>query len=187
MPESTTRRARLQRLGTEFKLSAATELVPTRLFLAFNALYEPEWVRPRFEPFERESTLALSTALALRLTPDLAIGSELQYRRKYEGIGLRQFEGEALYLGPTLYLQLTKKAFLSAAWSTQIARHEAGERRERADGAVEALDARERHEAAFEALDAGEDPAATLPIHHHRLALKNFERHRAKLKVGFEF
>jgi hypothetical protein len=165
---------RLQRLETEFKLSADTELVPNRLFLAFNALYEPEWVRPRFEPFERESTLALSTALALRLTPDLAIGSELQYRRKYEGIGLRQFEGEALYLGPTLYLQLTKKAFLSAAWSTQIAGHEAVDRRERA-------------EAAFEALDAGEDPAATLPIHHHRLDLKNFERHRAKLKVGFEF
>jgi hypothetical protein len=165
---------RLRRVETEFKLSADTELVPDRVFLAFNALYEPEWVRPRFEPLEREATLGLSTAVAFRVTPDVTIGTELQYRRKYEGIALSHFEGEALYAGPTLHVQLTRKAFLSAAWSTQVAGREAADRRERAD-------------AVMEAIEAGEDPLSAVPIHHHRLDLKNFERHRAKLKVGFEF
>ena len=165
---------RLRRVETEFKLSADTELVPNRLFLAVNALYEPEWVRLRFEALEREATIGLSTALAFRITPDVTVGSELQYRRKYEGIGLRHFEGEALYLGPTLYVQLTKKAFLSAGWATQIAGHEAVDRPERAATWIEAI-------------DAGEDPIAALPVHHRRFDLKNFERHRAKLKLGFEF
>jgi hypothetical protein len=41
--------------------------------------------------------------------------------------------------------------------------------------------------AVLAAVEAGEDPFSAVPAHHHRLDLKNFERHRAKLKVGFEF
>jgi hypothetical protein len=41
------------------------------------------------------------------------------YLRAYEGIGLQQFSGDALFVGPTAYLQLTSQAWLTAAWSVQ--------------------------------------------------------------------
>lgn len=165
---------RLRRVETEFKLSADTELVPNRLFLAVNAIYEPEWVHPRFERTEREASAGLSTALAFRVAPDVTVGGEVRYLRKYEGIGLRHFEGDALYLGPTLHLQLTKKAFLSFGWLTQVAGREAVDRPERAIAVASAI-------------AAGEDPFAAVPIRHGRLDLAHFDRHRARLKLGFEF
>jgi hypothetical protein len=113
--------ARVRKFETELKLSADTELVPDRVYAAVNALYEPEWVRAHGERLERESKVGLSTAVAFRLTPQTALGAELGYFRAYEGLGLRKFEGQALYLGPTLYVQLTKKTFVQAAWSSQVA------------------------------------------------------------------
>lgn len=166
---------RASRFETELKLIGDTELIPNRLFMAVNALYEPEWVHPRnAASWERESTLGASTALALRVTPEVAIGSELGYFRKYDRLAFGKIEGQALFLGPTLYVQLTKKAFLSAGWSAQIAGREASDRGERATAVAEAL-------------EAGEDPAGAVPIRHKRLDLKNFERHRFKLKVAYEF
>lgn len=165
---------RLRRVETEFKLSADTELVPNRLFLALNAIYEPEWVHPRFERTEREASAGLSTALAYRIAPEVTVGGEVRYLRKYEGIGLRHFEGDALYLGPTLHLQLTKKAFLSVGWLTQVAGREAVDRRERATAIASAI-------------EAGEDPFAAVPVRHGRLDLAHFDRHRARLKLGIEF
>jgi len=38
-------------------------------------------------------------------------------------MGFNTYTGDALFLGPTLYLQLTRKAFMTAAWSTQIVGH----------------------------------------------------------------
>jgi hypothetical protein len=165
---------RLRRVETEFKLSADAELVPNRLFLAVNAIYEPEWVHPRFERTEREASAGASTALTYRVMPDVAVGGEVRYLRKYEGIGLRHFEGDALYLGPTLHVQLTKKAFLSLGWSTQVAGHEAVDRRERATAIASAI-------------EAGEDPLAAVPARHGGLDLAHFDRHRARLKLGIEF
>jgi hypothetical protein len=114
---------RVRKFGAELKLSADAELIPNRVFVAVNALYEPEWVRPQNERLERESKIGMSTAVAFRVTPEAALGAELGYFRQYEGINLRKFEGQALYVGPTLYVQLTKKAFVQAAWSTQVAGH----------------------------------------------------------------
>lgn len=165
---------RLRRVETEFKLTADTELIPNRLFWAVNALYEPEWVQPRFSRTEREAGLGLSTALAYRFTPDLVLGTELRYLRKYEGSNLRHYEGDALYFGPTLYYQITRKAFLSAGWLSQAVGHEAVNRRERAT-------------AILEAVAAGDDPLAAVPVHHGRRNLVSFEKHRAKLKFAVEF
>ncbi|HEY0354259.1 MAG TPA: hypothetical protein VGC68_11570 [Enterovirga sp.] len=133
---------RVRKFETELKLSADTEIVPNRVYAAVNALYEPEWVRAYGERLDRESKVGLSTAVAFRLTPETAIGAELGYFRAYEGLGLRKFEGQALYVGPTLYLQLTKKTFVQAAWSSQVAGHSQDE-----PGRALDLDHFERHRA----------------------------------------
>jgi hypothetical protein len=105
----------------EAKISGDIELVKNRLFLGFNLLYEPEWTRTPEGELEKEANLGVSAALAFRLTPALTVGAELGYFRHYEGVGLEHFEGDAWYLGPTLYYQLTRKSFMTAAWATQIA------------------------------------------------------------------
>lgn len=109
--------------AAEMKLEADTELVPNRLFAAANLIYEPEVARARGGlDWERESSWGISGALAYRVTPRVAIGAELSHFRQYsEGLLFKSLEGQATYLGPTLYIQLTKKIFLQAAWSTQIA------------------------------------------------------------------
>src|SRR5438270_598146 len=47
------------------------------------------------------------------------VGGEARYLRKYEGIGLEDFAGEALFIGPTAYFQLSERSRLTLAWSVQ--------------------------------------------------------------------
>jgi hypothetical protein len=117
---------RVRNYELEFKVNGDVELVKNRLFLGFNLLYEPEWTRTGEAELERESTFGVSTALAYRIAPPIVIGAELGYFRHYDGIGFSTYTGDALFLGPTLYLRLARKAFISAAWATQIHGHEVG-------------------------------------------------------------
>lgn len=114
---------RVSAYGLETKVAVDTELVENRVYAGFNLLYEPEMVRAD-GAWERESTLGLSGALAFRLASGLLVGAELGYFRHYAGLALKTFEGDALYLGPTLYWQLARKAFMTAAFATQIAGRE---------------------------------------------------------------
>jgi hypothetical protein len=137
------------RTAVELRLSADTELVPDRVFGALNVSYEPETFRFRSpvdangDPTrtERDSTLGIGGALTLRLGESIFAGGELRYLRKYEGLAFRSFQGEALYLGPTLYWQLAEKVALSAAWNVQVAGHANGQ-----PGALD-LDDFDRHQA----------------------------------------
>ncbi len=52
------------------------------------------------------------------------IGAEAWYLRHYDSLGLSAFTGDAVLLGPTLYVQLTRKTSLTAAWNAQVAGHE---------------------------------------------------------------
>jgi hypothetical protein len=54
-----------------------------------------------------------------RLQPSILFGGEARYFRKYEGIGLERFAGEALFVGPTAYFQLSGRSRLTIAWSVQ--------------------------------------------------------------------
>ena len=113
--------------GAETSIIADTELVPNRLFAAFNATYTPDIAREFGTPdWQGTSTLGLKTASTYRVTPNVALGGELEYFRAYGGAGFNRFAGDALFAGPTCYIQLTRKLFLAAAFSTQIASHAAG-------------------------------------------------------------
>jgi hypothetical protein len=114
--------------GATAKILVDTELVPDRLFAAFNAIYAPELIRDFGSPdWAKADTLGLTTALSYRIAPNVTLGGELEYYRAYNSLGFSGFAGHALYAGPTLYVQLTNKIVLAAAFSTEIAGHAAGE------------------------------------------------------------
>jgi len=133
----------------ETRIAVDTELVPNQVYFGFNALYEPGWTRTADGNLEKEATLGVSSALAFRPLTSLVVGAEIGYFRHYDSLNLSQFVGDAWFVGPTLYWQFARKAFMTAAWATQVSGH------------------------------STEDPG-TLNLH-------DFSRHRAKLKLAFEF
>jgi hypothetical protein len=87
---------------------------------ALNLLYQPEWTRfAATGEAEQESTIGAAFALMTRLQPSILFGGEARHLRKYEGIGLERFTGEALFVGPTAYFQLSERSRLTVAWSVQ--------------------------------------------------------------------
>jgi hypothetical protein len=114
--------------GLETKLEADAELIKNRLFLAFNVLYEPETTSVNAMPamWNNESTLGVSSALALQIIPNVVIGGDVWYLRHYDGITFNSFTGDAVYLGPTFFWKIGPKVLVSASWEAQIAGHELG-------------------------------------------------------------
>ena len=109
------------RYGAEFRLLADRELIPGRLFAAFNISYEPERTRLRGSGETlRESTLGVGAALAMQVMPNVFIGAEARNLRHYHGLGLNGFAGQAFYIGPTFYATFGERYFVSAAWNVQV-------------------------------------------------------------------
>jgi hypothetical protein len=46
--------------------------------------------------------------------------------RKYDGIGLEQLAGQAVFVGPTVNVTLSKRTWVTAAWSIQAFGRPAG-------------------------------------------------------------
>ena len=106
--------------GTEFRLAFDRELVPDRVIAAFNLIYEPEWTRlVGTGVMERESTAGVALGVMAQLRPGFLLGGEARYLRRYEGAGLEELAGQALFIGPTAYFQLSKQSRLTASWSVQ--------------------------------------------------------------------
>ncbi len=106
--------------GTEFRLAFDRELVPNRVVAAFNLIYEPEWTRLiGSDAMEPGSTAGTALGVMAQLLPGFLLGGEARYLRKYEGISLDKLTGQALFVGPTAYFQLSKSSRLTASWSLQ--------------------------------------------------------------------
>ncbi len=106
--------------GTEFALAVDRELVPNVAVAALNLIYQPEWTRVvGTGAAEQESTIGAALGVMVQARPGLFLGGEARYLRQYEGIGLEAFAGQALFVGPTAYFQLSKHSRLTAAWSVQ--------------------------------------------------------------------
>jgi len=113
--------ARVRNFGTEFALAFDRELVPNVVVAAFNLSYQPEWTRfAATGTAEQESTIGAAFGMMVRIRPNVLLGGEARYLRKYEGIGLEEFAGQALFVGPTAYFQLTDRSRLTASWSAQV-------------------------------------------------------------------
>ncbi len=123
--------------SVETRLILDTELVPETLYASFNAIYAPESVAAeQISVWARSNTFGFACALAYRLDPSLApglkqavLGAELEYYRSSHGFGLKAFNGDALYFGPTFYFHFNDTLFLAGAISTQIAGGASGDSR----------------------------------------------------------
>jgi hypothetical protein len=115
------------KVAVEFTIAADKELIKDKLFGAINLVYEPEWIRLKATgETERESTVGASFAAMAQIAPSTFLGGELRYLRKYEGARLNTFAGEALFLGPSLFINLGDHLSLIAAWSSLVAGRPAG-------------------------------------------------------------
>ncbi len=107
----------------ELKANADLELIQNRLYLGSNLLYEPEATH---DPdrlgmgWAKESKGGVSGALSYRVVPEVFVGVEAWYLRHYDGNWLNTFTGDATFVGPTLYVKLGRKMFMTAAWNVQV-------------------------------------------------------------------
>jgi hypothetical protein len=134
--------ALVRKYGTELTLAFDRELVPNFVVAALNLMYQPEWTRfLGTGAAEQESTIGAAFGLMAQMRPGFFVGGEAHYLRKYDGIGLEEFAGQALFVGPTAYFQLSERSRLTLAWSFQ-----AWGRSARSTAALDLVDF-ERHQA----------------------------------------
>jgi hypothetical protein len=117
---------RVRNYEFEAVINADLELLKNRLFAGFNLLYEPEVTQTAAGDTEREAKFGGSAALSLRVASNVVLGGEVWYLRHYDAANLTAFTGDAVMLGPTLYVQFTPKMFMTAAWNTQVWGREVG-------------------------------------------------------------
>ena len=110
----------------ETTINADLELLKNRLFAGFNLLYEPEVTWNALGETQREAKFGGSAALSLRIASSIVVGGEVWYLRHYDNAALTEFTGDAVMLGPTLYIQFTPKMFMTAAWNAQVWGREIG-------------------------------------------------------------
>jgi hypothetical protein len=112
--------SRARNYGTELTLAIERDVIPGLAVATLNVGYQPEWTHlAGVATQEQESTLAVAFGVMAQVRPDLLLGGEARYFRKYEGIGLEEFSGEAFFVGPTAYFKLSERARLTASWSIQ--------------------------------------------------------------------
>lgn len=109
-------------IGGQYSILLDKELVPNRIVSAFNLVYESEASRSRVTgAWSHESTIGVATAVMAQARPNVLMGMEARYLRKYEGPAFDTFAGHALYLGPTVSVKLPGCCWLLAAWNIQVA------------------------------------------------------------------
>ncbi|WP_375411335.1 hypothetical protein [uncultured Bradyrhizobium sp.] len=112
--------APVRKYGTEVTLAVDRELIPDVSVAAVNLIYQPEWTRfSGAGQTEREATIGAAMAVMAQIRPGFFLGGEARYLRKYDGIGLDDFEGHALFIGPTVFVKLSDRSRLTANWSFQ--------------------------------------------------------------------
>ncbi|CCE01680.1 hypothetical protein [Bradyrhizobium sp. STM 3809] len=112
---------KLTAYGSLFTLVADKELIDDRLLGTFNVLYDAQTTRfPVAGNWVHDSKIGVAAALSARVTASAFVGGELRYLRAYDGLGLDAYSGQALFAGPTFYVQLAHGMALSGAWNVQV-------------------------------------------------------------------
>jgi hypothetical protein len=118
--------------SNSFKALLDFAIVPERIFAAINVEYAQSWTSA--EPLGlngcapnslaawcRASNLNIRAALSAKLADNVFLGVEGQHLRTYSGAFLNRLQGQAFYVGPTLFWQATEKLALSGTFATQVA------------------------------------------------------------------
>jgi hypothetical protein len=110
--------------GVDFVAAADWEVIPNRVVAAFNLLYQPEATRVKLTGiWSQDSTAGVSFAMMAQVHSGIFVGGEARYLRQYDGFGLDSVAGQGLFFGPTVYFKLSERAWMTIAWSAQIAGH----------------------------------------------------------------
>jgi len=117
---------RVRNYEFETTVNADIELMKNQLFAGFNLLYEPEVTWTPMGDVQREAKFGGSAALSLRVASNVTVGGEVWYLRHYDAANLTAFTGDAVMLGPTLFIRFTPKMFMTAAWCAQVWGREIG-------------------------------------------------------------
>jgi hypothetical protein len=116
--------APVSQYGVNFVAAADREIIPDRLVAAFNLLYQPDAQRAKLTgTWSQESTAGVAFAMMAQLHPGFFVGGEARYLRQYDGFGLDSLAGQGLFAGPTVYFQLSERAWITLAWSSQVVGH----------------------------------------------------------------
>jgi hypothetical protein len=112
--------SRAQIYGTGLTLALDRDLIPKLVVATLNLSYQPEWTHLAGMPTgEQDSTFGAALGVMAQVRPNLLLGAEARYVRKYEGIGADELAGEAFFVGSTAYFQLSDRARITASWSFQ--------------------------------------------------------------------
>lgn len=112
--------AKVRSFGTEITLAFDRDLVPNLAVASLNLIYQPEWTRfVGTGVSEQEATVGVAFGVMGQIYPGIFLGGEARYLRRYEGIGMDEFTGQVLFVGPTAYFQLSERSRLTASWSIQ--------------------------------------------------------------------
>ena len=108
--------------GSELALLVDKELVPDRIIAAFNLLYDPQVTRVRATgTWAHDATLGVGAGVMAQVQRNVFIGGELRYLRAYDSLGVADFAGDAVFLGPTLYVKPSEPWRITATWNMQVA------------------------------------------------------------------
>lgn len=120
------RAQRVNGLGAGLRLAFDRDVAPG-VIGAVNLFYQPEWTRlSDTGGMERESVIGVSLGAMMQVRAHVLLGGEARYMRRYEGVGLNELAGQALFVGPTAYFQLSQRTRLTASWSAQVWGHSGG-------------------------------------------------------------
>jgi hypothetical protein len=118
----------VENFGGDIAVALDRELVKDKLFGAVNFVYDPEITRSRVTGlWQSESFLGLFGAATLQLQPGIFAGAEARYFRKYETLAPASFAGEALFVGPTMFVRFSKTFAISGSWGVQVVGHAIGD------------------------------------------------------------
>src|SRR3984957_15261769 len=114
----------VNRYGVDFVAAADWEIIPDRIVAAFNLLYQPQTMRAKSTGlWSQESTAGVALAMMAQVPPGIFVGGEAPHLRQYDGVGLDSLAGQGFFVGPTVYFKLSKRAWMTIAWSAQVAGH----------------------------------------------------------------
>ena len=114
----------------ETKLLWDMRLIDGLLWYGGNLTWEPQIGRFKTtKVFERQSALSVSQALSLRVLENAYAGVEAIYSRQYDGLTFRNFQTQALSIGPAFQYKFSKGFFIAAAYQVQVWGHEKGDSR----------------------------------------------------------
>jgi hypothetical protein len=107
---------RLQSYTLPFTLLVDTALVPNKLFAAFNLSYASV-IANDGGVWRETNPISASLAITTALAENVFLGAEIRYAALDQP---RFLTGPGLFVGPSLYIKLSEKLSIKAAWSAQI-------------------------------------------------------------------